>query len=153
MASDIVFAPQSGSDTSLTAFTLFANRQAAESAGSGKGLVWTTLELTSPGGNQIVPYPGHRGVDSKFMAGTTNRGKVAGYVIDADDIEANMVDVALILSSKNKAKGIWEIKLGTKILSSSGNAVLDDIIFSPWGQGTGPRWFFSILWINLSSTN
>ena len=148
MASDIVFTPKSGSDQSLSPFTLFGDVQAAIAAAGVTNFAWTDIVAISPTPTRIIPLPGFPTVEAKYMGGATARWKVTGVIVDDADNEANIVSAGIALYAKNQSKGIWEIKIGSVTISSSANAALGEISLFPLGDGSGPRWGFEIPWVN-----
>ncbi len=148
MAGNIILTPIAGSISSLTAFTVYGNKKAFTDTGpSTGGYIRQQCNYLSPSGWQAIKYAGFQDQDAKFMAGNTSRMQIAGYVMaegGAGDDEDAILVAAKALLAKNKDKGFWSIKINNTIMTPGKGAVIEDIVANDLGDGTGPRWPFTI---------
>lgn len=160
MASNIVFSAIGGGDINQTqhSFTLYGTDDKAFAgvtplffgAGVSARLVFDQIEFLAPGSNQITRFPGSTGREDKQMKGTGNSFTIHGRVIDPDANEADIIKGVKGFSKINKLQGEFSVVFGGVDIGSAANAVLDDIQFKPWGEGTGAEWPFALTFTNIS---
>jgi hypothetical protein len=113
-------------------------------------LFYTHYTVMSPSAWQLIPYSGHTTIDAKFLAGVTNKWQISGYVCDPREnftVEARELVVLQrmkALLAYNKEMFSVSMTIAGESMLSSANGVITQIVTDHIGQGTGPRWPFTI---------
>ena len=56
----------------------------------------------------------------------------------------------ITLLRRNKDKALWQVIFGNRDLHTGSGAVMGSVVAKDLGDGTGPRWPFSIEFVNLA---
>ncbi len=141
MSSNITFVKKKGGG--VANFTLFGTHDLGVAGGNGQA-VWTEIEMGSPDPWEKVTISGFDNMLPKFHGATQNHITISGYIMSATDLLSDMITHAILLLSKNKVLISWTPSLAGIDLSGGSGLVLLSIIAKPLGEGTGPRWPFSM---------
>jgi hypothetical protein len=141
MASDWVFTnPDYQNNSGPETYTVYGLEKDLP---KGHGPRILAIRGIAPSPWKKTTYPGYPGARAKFMGKKTRHiildcmmfgGTEAGII---SDMEAAM--------DLNGFAAYWTIKVGTNDFFSAGDLwVIEDVEFSPIGEGTGPQWLFKI---------
>lgn len=140
MATNIVFTftATGQSSGSIPVTTLYANRDAAETA--SKRIVWLKYETERANPWEAVAAPGFDGVRGKFMSAKPRTHTIIGFLFGT---EAQMKTDSESLLKLNTEEGFFTISGSALFVHKGDGLIVENVRFPPLG-GAGAHWPFEI---------
>lgn len=114
----------------------------------GFGYVWLSISITSPDGHEEIRIAGQTNINTKYMGGNTNKTLIHGYVIAQNSSESSLALGLLALLARNQFTGLWKITVDGREITNNVGAKWGLISSGDMGDGTGPRWPFTLDFTN-----